>query len=125
MGTTTRSSIFKSPAYVRDDLERGKRAIRNGRRRARLRCSALRTAFVARGLHRSPVNSARPAIGGWSLGVWDSDCPGVDAIVQRKSEPGVTAGSILLLHDGDGYTPIGDRMQTALAVPKIIDQATG
>jgi peptidoglycan/xylan/chitin deacetylase (PgdA/CDA1 family) len=29
-------------------------------------------------------------------------------------------GSILLLHDGDGYDPLGDRVQTAQALPKII-----
>jgi peptidoglycan/xylan/chitin deacetylase (PgdA/CDA1 family) len=48
----------------------------------------------------------------------------VQAIVQRSVD-GVTPGTILLLHDGDGYAPIGDRMQTALAVPKIIDQLRG
>jgi len=35
------------------------------------------------------------------LGVWDSDKPGVDDIVRRTLE-GVTPGSIVLLHDGDG-----------------------
>ena len=35
------------------------------------------------------------------------------------------AGSILLLHDGDGYDPDGDRMQTAEAVPLIIDGLDG
>ena len=52
---------------------------------------------------------------GWSLGVWDSDRPGVDEIVRRTVE-GATPGSILLLHDGDGYDPDGDRMQTAAAL---------
>jgi hypothetical protein len=28
----------------------------------------------------------------------------------------------LLLHDGDGYDPRGDRMQTARAVPLIVDR---
>jgi peptidoglycan/xylan/chitin deacetylase (PgdA/CDA1 family) len=31
------------------------------------------------------------------------------------------ARSILLLHDGDGYDADGDRMQTADALPAIID----
>ena len=58
---------------------------------------------------------------GWSFGVWDSDRPGADVIVERtlsKTEP----GSILLLHDGDGYDPHGDRVQTARAVPVIVDR---
>jgi peptidoglycan/xylan/chitin deacetylase (PgdA/CDA1 family) len=29
-------------------------------------------------------------------------------------------GAILLLHDGDGYQPRGDRWQTAAALPGII-----
>jgi peptidoglycan/xylan/chitin deacetylase (PgdA/CDA1 family) len=58
---------------------------------------------------------------GWSLGVWDSDRPGVDAIAERTIG-GARAGSILLLHDGDGYDPGGDRMQTARAVPIIVDR---
>jgi len=28
----------------------------------------------------------------------------------------------LLLHDGDGYDPSGNRMQTARAVPVIVDR---
>jgi len=35
------------------------------------------------------------------------------------------AGSILLLHDGDGYDPDGDRMQTAEALPAILDGLRG
>lgn len=56
---------------------------------------------------------------GWSLGVWDSDRPGADVIVRRALE-GTSAGSILLLHDGDGYDPAGDRTQTAESLSAII-----
>jgi peptidoglycan/xylan/chitin deacetylase (PgdA/CDA1 family) len=58
---------------------------------------------------------------GWSLGVWDSDRPGVEVIADRTVQ-GARPGSILLLHDGDGYDPSGDRMQTARAVPLIVDR---
>ena len=57
---------------------------------------------------------------GWSLGVWDSDLPGTDVIV-RRTVAGARDGSILLLHDGDGRNPRGDRMQTARAVGPIVD----
>ena len=60
---------------------------------------------------------------GWSLGVWDSDRPGEDAIVDRTVN-GSRCGAILLLHDGDGYDPLGDRMQTARAIPRIVDRLT-
>ena len=56
---------------------------------------------------------------GWSLGVWDSDLPGVIAIVDRTIT-GVKPGSIVLLHDGDGYNADGDRTQTAASLPGII-----
>jgi peptidoglycan/xylan/chitin deacetylase (PgdA/CDA1 family) len=58
---------------------------------------------------------------GWSLGVWDSDRPGVDEIARRTVE-GASPGAILLLHDGDGYDPDGDRLQTAHAVPLLVDR---
>jgi peptidoglycan/xylan/chitin deacetylase (PgdA/CDA1 family) len=51
--------------------------------------------------------------------VWDSDRPGVTAIVKRTIE-GTRPGSIVLLHDGDGYNANGDRLQTAAALPGII-----
>lgn len=59
---------------------------------------------------------------GWTFGVWDSDCPGADTIRRRvaaKTRP----GAIVLLHDGDGYDPHGDRSQTASALAGIITDA--
>ena len=56
---------------------------------------------------------------GWSLGVWDSARPGADEIARRALN-GLHARAILLLHDGDGYDPGGDRTQTAEALPTII-----
>ena len=110
---------FKSPGYVRSDLTLGTQAIE--------RASGYHPRFF-RAPHgfRSPwVTSIARSLGqrtvGWSFGVWDSDRPGADVIVDRilaKTEP----GSILLLHDGDGYDPHGDRMQTAQAVPVIVDR---
>ena len=110
---------FKSPAYVRADLTLGTRAIDVA--------SGVRPRFF-RAPHgfRSPwVTSIARSLGqrtvGWSFGVWDTACPGRDVIVERIVS-GAKPGSILLLHDGDGYDPSGDRMQTAQAVPLIIDR---
>lgn len=108
---------FKSTAYVRDDLERGKRAIEGA--------TGVTPAFF-RAPHgfRSPwVTPIARSLGertvGWSLGVWDSDRPGTTAIVERTLSA-TKPGFILLLHDGDGYDPVGDRLQTAEALPEII-----
>jgi peptidoglycan/xylan/chitin deacetylase (PgdA/CDA1 family) len=110
---------FKSPSYVRKDLTLGTEAIQ--------RVSGV-SPKVFRAPHgfRSPwVTPIARSLGqrtvGWSFGVWDSDRPGVDVIAQRILG-GAKSGSILLLHDGDGYDPDGDRVQTAQAVPLIVDR---
>ena len=105
------------PASVRRDLELGTSAIADA--------TGVRPA-VFRAPHgfRAPwVTSIARSLGqrtiGWSLGVWDTALPGADAIVERTVN-GTRAGSILLLHDGDGYDALGDRSQTAAAVPRIV-----
>lgn len=109
---------LRSPAYVLDDITRGKRAIE---------AAGAGAAAFFRAPHgfRSPwVTRIARSIGertvGWSLGVWDSDRPGATAIVDRTLSR-IKPGDILLLHDGDGYDPVGDRLQTAQALPTIID----
>ena len=109
---------FRGTGYVRDDLGRGKRAIEAV-------CGVTPAFFRAPHGFRSPwVTAIARSLGertvGWSLGVWDTDLPGTDAIVSRTVE-GARPGYILLLHDGDGYDPVGDRLQTAHAVPRIVD----
>jgi peptidoglycan/xylan/chitin deacetylase (PgdA/CDA1 family) len=110
---------FKSPAYVRNDLELGTTAIEQA---ANVRPRLFRAPHGFRNPWVTPIaRSLGQRTVGWSLGVWDSDRPGVDVIVKRTVE-GAEPGSILLLHDGDGYDPEGDRTQTAHAVPLIIDR---
>ncbi len=113
---------FKSPQYVRTDLGRGSDAIADA-------CGMRPALFRAPHGFRSPwVNPIAASFGqrviGWSLGVWDSDRPGADVIAQR-TVVGARSGSILLLHDGDGYDPAGDRLQTAAAVPRIVADLVG
>ena len=108
----------RSPGYVRDDLVRGTTAIERASGGVRPRLFRAPHGF------RNPwVTPIAASLGqrtiGWSLGVWDSARPGADEIARRALE-GVRAGSILLLHDGDGYDPDGDRLQTAQALPMII-----
>ncbi|MEP6572480.1 MAG: polysaccharide deacetylase family protein [Gemmatimonadota bacterium] len=62
------------------------------------------------------------AVFGWSFGVWDTAQPGAEEI-RRRVRTKLRPGSIVLLHDGDGYNPLGDRRQTAEALPGIIRDA--
>lgn len=108
----------RSPSYVRDDLALGTREIEGA-------CGVRPRHFRAPHGFRSPwVTPIARSLGqrtvGWSLGVWDSARPGADEIV-RRALTGLAAGSILLLHDGDGYDAEGDRRQTAEALPRILD----
>ncbi len=108
----------RTPAYVREDLSRGTDAIMHASGGVRPRVFRAPHGF------RNPwVTPIAASLGqrtiGWSLGVWDSARPGADEIARRALD-GLHAGSILLLHDGDGYDPAGDRLQTAQALPTII-----
>ncbi len=90
----------------------------------------LETTGVAPRIFRAPHGYRNPFVQpvvhrlgyqvfGWTFGVWDTALPGPEVIrarMRRKVRP----GAILLLHDGDGYDPLGDRMQTAAALPGII-----
>jgi peptidoglycan-N-acetylglucosamine deacetylase len=108
---------FKRPSYVRRDISLGKDWIE------RAGGSTPRFFRAPHGFRSPWVTPIAGSLGertvGWSLGVWDSDRPGVDAIVERTVR-GTKPGSIILLHDGDGYDMLGDRTQTAAAVPRII-----
>lgn len=61
-------------------------------------------------------------LSGWSAGLWDSDQPGVEVIVNRFKKR-LKPGMILLLHDGDGDRDFADRSQTVAALPQIIEYA--
>ncbi len=73
-----------------------------------------RSPFVARAI--APY---RYQVFGWTFGVWDTARPGAETI-RTRVRTGLRPGSILLLHDGDGYNPNGDRWQTAAALQGII-----
>jgi len=112
----------QGPASVRRDLELGTTAI--------VGATGVRpTVFRAPHGFRAPwVTAIARSLGqrtiGWSLGVWDTALPGAEVIVERTVN-GARPGSILLLHDGDGYDPAGDRLQTAAAVPQIVTALGG
>ena len=88
-------------------------------------CGTAPTCFRAPHGYRNPfVRRAAARYGyrvfGWTLGVWDTARPGADEIRWRVRKY-VRPGTVLLLHDGDGYDSTGDRSQTAEALPGILD----
>jgi len=77
--------------------------------------------------YRNPiVHSVARELGyrvfGWTIGIWDSDNPGVEEIRSRVRAR-LCPGAIVLLHDGDAYDATGDRSQTAAALPGIVRDA--
>jgi peptidoglycan/xylan/chitin deacetylase (PgdA/CDA1 family) len=112
-----RKLVWRSPIYVRDDITLGAAAIeRAGAARPHL----FRAPHGQRNPWVSPIARAEgQRTVGWTLGVWDTSRPGPEVIAERVLR-GARAGSIVLLHDGDGYDPAGDRMQTARAMPRLI-----
>ena len=112
-----RKLVWRGPRYVRDDISLGGAAI-------------VRTGCAPPALFRAPHGQRNPWVTpiaraqgqrtvGWTLGVWDTALPGAHVIADRVVR-GADCGSIILLHDGDGYDADGDRMQTARALPMII-----
>jgi peptidoglycan-N-acetylglucosamine deacetylase len=105
------------PRRVADEIRRAHQAITGltGHTPRSFRAPhGYRGPFVARAIAPYGYRSY-----GWTFGVWDSSRPGVELIrarVRRRLKP----GAIVLLHDGDGYHPAGDRWQTAAALPGII-----
>jgi peptidoglycan/xylan/chitin deacetylase (PgdA/CDA1 family) len=105
------------PRFVRDDIRLGTERIEaaTGKRPGFFRAPhGFRNPWVTRAANRYGQR-----VVGWTLGVWDSDKPGAK-VIARRAVDGSGPGTILLLHDGDGYDANGDRMQTAAALPEII-----
>src|SRR5216683_2004148 len=71
---------------------------------------------------RSIIVDMRYTVFGWTFGVFDTARPGAEEI-RRRVRKRLRTGAIVLLHDGDGYDSNGDRMQTAEALPGIIEDA--
>ncbi len=77
----------------------------------------LRNPFVTGAARRAGCT-----VVGWTFGVWDSARPGA-ATIRDRVRRGLRPGAIVLLHDGDGADPAGDRAQTAEALPDILEDA--
>lgn len=110
---------WRSPAYVRAEIAAGTAAITRA-------CGRAPTLFRAphgfRNLWVTPIaRSLGQRTVGWSVGAWDPSCPDA-AVIAARILRRVRPGSIVLLHDGDGYDLDGDRRQTARALPRIIRQ---
>lgn len=118
-GWAHRKLTWASLARSRNDVRRGAEAI------AAAAATGEPHWFRAPHGFRSPfvdvsVTEAGARLVGWSLGVFDSQRPGARTIADRVLA-GVRSRSIVLLHDGDGDDPAGDRRQTAEALPEIVE----
>ena len=103
--------IFRGPGHVADQIARTQRAVERAAGEG-----AMSPLFRAPHGFRGPATAlASPPCGlpvaAWTRGVFDSAEPGAAAIARRA--PGaLEPGSILLLHDADGWAPERPRQQT-------------
>jgi len=112
---------FAGPARIREELERTHALIveTTGRAPRVFRAPhGYRNPFVARATHRLGYT-----VFGWTFGVWDSDARVAAEEIRRRVRTRLRPGAIVLLHDGDGYDPEGDRSRTVAALPGIIADA--
>lgn len=114
--------IFRGARHVRDQLVRTQRAVE-----AAVGADALTRVFRAPHGFRGPATAlgsrrAGYRMAAWTTGVFDSAEPGAAAIARRASQA-LAPGTILLLHDADGWAPGRPRQQTADALPDICRSA--
>lgn len=112
---------FSGPRRIGEELQRAHDAIVGATER-------VPTVFRAPHGYRNPfvVPAARRlgyTVFGWTFGVWDSDAHVSAGEIRRRVRAKLRPGAIVLLHDGDGYDPYGDRRRTAAALPGIIADA--
>jgi peptidoglycan/xylan/chitin deacetylase (PgdA/CDA1 family) len=110
--------IFRGPGHVEEQLRRTERAAADA-----LGEDRMTRLFRAPHGFRGPATAigARRAgyrLAAWTHGVFDTAEPGAAAIARRACRA-LAPGTILLLHDADGWAPERSRQQTADAVRDI------
>ena len=114
--------VFRGVRHVRDQLSRTEAAINDA-----AGADAISPWFRAPHGFRGPatwigVRSAGYRMAGWTAGVFDTAEPGVQTIVDR-CDAALRPGTVVLLHDADGWRTGRARPQTAMALPGICEAA--
>lgn len=114
--------IFRGPRHVRDQLRRTEESVTRA-----AGPGAMSRLFRAPHGFRGPATAVGARLAGyrmaaWTAGVFDSAEPGAATIARRSAEA-LAPGTILLLHDADGWAPGRPRQQTADALGEICRSA--
>jgi peptidoglycan/xylan/chitin deacetylase (PgdA/CDA1 family) len=104
---------WRAPGAIEREIGRAQETLRAAGARPRwFRAPhGFKSPFLGRALRRQGLSLVA-----WTRGCWDTDRPGVDAIVSRTILK-LKDGQILLLHDGEEGC---DRAQTAQALEAIL-----
>ena len=110
--------IFRGPAHVADQIARTQMAVERA-----AGAGAMSPLFRAPHGFRGPATAlasrrAGYTVAAWTRGVFDSAEPGAAAIARRAARA-LEPGTILLLHDADGWAPGRPRQQTVDAIGDI------
>ena len=110
--------IFRGPAHVADQLRRTEEAVARAAGDGGDDPPVPRAARLPRPATALGARRAGYRVAAWTRGVFDSAEPGAAAIARRAARA-LEPGTILLLHDADGWAPERPRQQTADALPEI------
>lgn len=117
---THRKLPYRGPAYIEGEMRHAHDAI------GAAVGVVPRTFRAPHGLRNPFVHVAARRMGyevvAWTFGVRDHEQPGPEEI-RRRVRVRLRPGAIILLHDGDGYDPRGERAHTAAALPGILEDA--
>lgn len=110
--------IFRGPGHVTDQIARTQEAVEHA-----AGAGAMSPLFRAPHGFRGPAiavatHRAGYTVAAWTRGVFDSAEPGAAAIARRAARA-LEPGTILLLHDADGWAPGRPRQQTVDAIADI------
>jgi peptidoglycan/xylan/chitin deacetylase (PgdA/CDA1 family) len=108
---------LKGPGFIRSTIRRTSNVVEQV---TGLRPRVFRAPFGWRNpwLHRSARQEGCEPVA-WTVGVHDTDRPGVEEIERRAIE-GLNDGVILLLHDGRSFDPSPDASEVVAALPGIL-----
>jgi peptidoglycan-N-acetylglucosamine deacetylase len=118
-----RNQLRLTPRQLLDDAERGRAAIEEAAGQAIEDYRPPYGIFSAAGLRAIRGRGWRPVL--WSLWGKDWKASATAESIARRATAGARDGDVILLHDADYYSAGGSWIETAAALPVILEKLDG